>query len=127
MSQVSEFEQQEQSIRLMDDHGPSLAREAADVAAQQADAQLVGLIVTPDAGEAKRLAEALSNATGQDLRGRGFVGLVPREFALTILRSNAPATLDWLEPEAVGGERRLPLVVATKDGFRLGASEYPSP
>lgn len=121
---MGEFEQREQSIQLMDEHGPSLAKEAAQVAAQQPEAQLVGLIVTPDAAEAKRLAEALSEATGQDLRGRGFVGLVPREFALTILRSNAPATLDWLEPQAVGGERRLPLIVATKDGFRLGARRY---
>lgn len=109
----------------MDQHGPSLAKEAAQVTAQQPEAQLVGLIVTPDAAEAKRLAEALSKATGQDLRGRGFVGLVPREFALTILRSNAPATLDWLSPDSEEGKRRLPLVVATKDGFRLGASDYP--
>ena len=64
-------------------------------------------------------------ATGQDLRGRGFVGLVPREFAVTILGANAQATLDWLEPMNEGGQRRLPLVVATKDGFRLGASDLP--
>lgn len=103
---MNEFEQQEQSMRLMDEHGPSLARDAAEVAAQRPDAQVVGLIVMPDAAEAKRLVEALSQATGQNLRGRGFVGLVPREFALTILRANAPATLDWLEPVTEPGQRR---------------------
>ena len=57
---MNEFDQQEESIRLMDEHDPPLAREAADVAVQQLEAQLVGLLFTPDAAEGKRLAEALT-------------------------------------------------------------------
>ena len=123
---MHEFEQQEESIRLMEQHGPALAREAADLHRQQPTARVVGLIVTPDASEAKSLAEAIGKATGQSLHGRGFAGIVPREFALTIMRANAPATLDWLDTgESEDGRRRLPLIVGTRDGFRLGATPYP--
>ena len=89
-------------------------------------ARVVGLIVTPNASEAKSLAKAIGKATGQSLHGRGFAGIVPREFALTIMRANAPATLDWLDAgESEDGRRRLLLIIATRDGFRLGATPYP--
>ncbi len=92
---MSEFEQKEQSIRLLDEHGESLAADAREMRSANPELRVVGLILAPDASEARGIMAAIQQATGQDLAGRGFVGLVPREFAVTILRSNAPATLDW--------------------------------
>jgi hypothetical protein len=108
--------QSEQARRLLDEHGPALAEEAREVFSTNPNAKVVGLILSPESAEAARMAETLGGATGNDMRGRGFVGLVERQFALVILRSNAPATLDWLEDD----EGKLPLVCATADGFRLG-------
>ena len=42
------------------------------------------------------------------------------EFTLAILRQRAPATLDWIEPHD-GAGRRLPLMAATRDGYRFGS------
>lgn len=110
-------EQADQSLRLLEEHGPRLADEARGVLAEHPDARIVGLILAPESAEAARMAEALGGATGNDMTGRGFVGLVDRQFALVILRSNAPATLDWLED----CDGKVPLVCATADGFRLGS------
>ncbi len=121
---MEDFEQQEESLRLLEEHKNALAKEAREMLAENPEAHPVGLIMTPDASEAQAFAKALKAGTGQDLRGRGFVGLVPREMALSILRSNAPASLDWLEPKTVGSTRRLPLVCATGKGFRLGSVEF---
>lgn len=110
------MDQGEQARHLLDEHGPSLADEARDVLSNAPQAKVVGLVLMPDSAEAARMADALGGATGNDMRGKGFIGLVERQFALAILRSNAPATLDWLEDN----DGKLPLVCATKDGFQLG-------
>lgn len=109
-------EQSEQARRLLDEHGPSLAEEAREVLLTNPNAKVVGLILSPESAEATRMADAFGSATGNDMRGKGFVGLVERQFALAILRSNAPATLDWLEDS----DGKLPLACATADGFQLG-------
>jgi|LakMenEpi03Aug12_release.lakeMendotaPanAssembly.Ray.scaffolds.fasta_scaffold1758130_2 hypothetical protein len=76
-------EQAEQARRLLDEHGPSLAEEAREVLLTNPDAKVVGLILMPESAEAARFADAYSAATGNDnMRGKGFVGLVERQFAL---------------------------------------------
>ena len=109
-------EQADEARRLLDEHGPSLAEEAREVFSTNPNARVVGLIPSPDSAEAARMAEVLGGATCNDMRGKGIVRLVERQFALVILRSSAPATLDWLE----GNDGKLPLVRATADGFQLG-------
>lgn len=109
-------EQADEAKRLLEEHGPSLAEEAREVLSTSPSAKVVGLVLMPDSTEAARMADALGGATGNDMRGQGFVGLVNRPFALAILRSNAPATLDWLEDN----DGKLPLVCATASGFQLG-------
>src|SRR5688572_18806390 len=105
------------AIELMDEHGASLAEEAREVLAQHPDVRLVGLILTPDSEEMRVMRPRLERETRESLTGKGFVGLMPREFALAILRQRAPATLDWIEPHETG---RLPLMAATRDGYRFG-------
>ena len=110
-------DQQEQAIRMLEEHGPTLAAEAREILVQHPGAKMVGLVLAPDSSEAARFRE-LASASGQTLpENTGIVIVVPRKDALSILRANAPATLDWLESEP----DRLPLVAATKDGMRLGS------
>ena len=52
----------------------------------------------------------------------GFLGVVPRPFAVHILRTNCPAALDNLPYNDTG---TLPVLVATKGGFRFGEVDYP--
>lgn len=47
-----------------------------------------------------------------------IVGTSRRMAAIELLKANAPAMLDWLAEPAPGV---LPVVVVTKDGFRLAA------
>jgi hypothetical protein len=64
-------------------------------------------------------------ASGQSFGGKGFVGVVPRQLMLDVLRANHPATLDWLEQSGGDGpQRQLPLVAVTKGGVRLGCIPY---
>ena len=71
---------------------------------------------------ARPFIDALEQASGQKLNVPGFLGLVPRQFAVHILREDCPAALDNLpngEPGSV-----LPVLVATKGGFRVDEVEY---
>ncbi|HLQ36827.1 MAG TPA: hypothetical protein VK348_03435 [Planctomycetota bacterium] len=113
------FEQQLRSHELITEHRDLLLAEAAEFVRQHPGTPPVALILEADTSEAAPLWAALQRASGHDLQGRGFLGVVPRAFALQILRANAPATLDWLAPATADGAE-LPLVVATRNGFRLG-------
>ena len=116
------FGEQQQSYELLEEHREALARDAAEVVAQHPEAQPVGLIMDADASEASELRTLLEKQTGQ--RVAGFLGVVPRNMVLDILRANAPNTLDFLEPGSGGAKRTLPLVAVTKNGFRFGSVEY---
>lgn len=110
-------DQKEQAIRMLEEHGPTLAAEAREIVQQHPGAKMVGLILSPDSQEAVQFREWAS-ASGQTVpETTGIVIVVPRKTALSILRASAPATLDWLESEP----DTLPLVAATKDGMRLGS------
>jgi len=114
-----------ESVELLRAHGPVLAQQALQLLAADPLARPVGLILTADAKEAVHLRNVLGNLLGPNARDKGLATLVPRETALTILRQSAPAALDWLAPDQEGDEVRLPLLVATPRGFRLGSVPYP--
>ena len=119
------FGEQQQSFELLEEHREKLAADAAELARERPDLEPVGLIMDADASEAAEMRATLEKATGQ--RIGGFLGVVPRQMVLDILRANAPATLDHLEPVSSGRHRKLPLVAITKNGYRLGAVDYEVP
>jgi hypothetical protein len=110
---------------LLEQHRTVLVTNATELATEHPDVQLVGLVLDPGVEVAAPFRKALEEATGLSLRGQGFVGVVPRDFVLRVLRADAPQALDWLEDATADGERRtLPLVCATEDGFRLDHVDY---
>ncbi len=119
------FGEQQQSFEMLEQHREALAADAAEFAREHPGVATVGLILDADASEAAPIRAALEASAGQSFAGKGFLGVVPREFVLHILRANHPATLDWLEQSGgEGRERRLPLVAVTKGGVRLGRIAY---
>lgn len=119
------FGEQQQSYEMLQQHRDTLAADAAEFAREHPEIPTVGLILDADASEAAPIRAALEASTGQRFGGRGFLGVVPREFMLHILRANHPATLDWLEPSGGDGPQRcLPLVAVTKGGVRVGRVDY---
>lgn len=122
---LEHFGEQQQSYEMLEQHREVLAADAAEIAREHPDLPTVGLILDADASEAAPLRTALESATGQSFAGKGFVGVVPRQLVLDILRANHPATLDWLEQSGGEGlDRQLPLVAVTKSGVRLGCVAY---
>jgi hypothetical protein len=126
MDPFEHFGEQQQSYELLAEHRTALASDAAELARERPEMQTVGLILHADASEAAAFRAALESASGQSFAGKGFLGVVPRELVLQILRTNHPATLDWLENSGgdVGATRKLPLVAVTKSGVRLACVEY---
>jgi hypothetical protein len=112
------------AIQLLQLHGPSLAEEAGDLCQQHPEIQPVGLVLAPDAPAAFEIGRLLEQITKVDLHGKGFIGLVPRSVAVSILRVTAPAALEWLPPQSDGSERTLPLVALMRDGCRVGGIDY---
>ena len=105
------FGEQQQSYEMLEQHRAMLAADAADIARQHPTMQTVGLILDADASEAAPIRQALETASGQSFAGKGFVGVVPRQLVLDILRANHPSALDWLETSGGEGQaRQLPLV-----------------
>jgi len=119
MDTFDEFERQQRSFDLIDQHRATLAAEAARIAKEHPGARMVGLILEADAPEAVEFRRALK--LPNDVAG--FVGVVPRKMALAILGQHAPAELD-VEDDATGSMRKLPILLAAKTGFRVGLAEY---
>jgi hypothetical protein len=99
-------------------HKESLHDEARELLGHKPDAKVSGLVLDSESSDGQQMMAAIGKAMNRDTRGENFVGLVSRDFALAILRANGPATQDWLESDP----GLLPLVCATKHGFRLGAA-----
>tara|TARA_R110002072_G_scaffold2288_5_gene18901 strand:- start:6104 stop:6487 length:384 start_codon:yes stop_codon:yes gene_type:complete len=116
------FEDQQLSHELLEKHRGDLAEEARNFISGNAGAEPVGLILEAGSSEARAFLEALKQATGQELDAPGFLGVVPRAFAVGILRANLPAALDNLPNGELGA--KLPVLVATKGGFRFAEVEY---
>lgn len=123
-----DFEQQQQSFDLIDQHRAALAEEAARIAAEEpvvAAAGLAGLIVTAEAPEAEQLLKAIGLPA--EAAQSGFLGIVPRELAVAILRDVAEPAVDELarlEAKVAAGMRPLAIVLLAKDGLRLGLASY---
>lgn len=121
---MPDFDEANESIQLLNQHRHVLGAQGSELLAQAATAHPVGLILAPESTGARRFGEAVGGDVGREVAGKGFIGLVPWEFAVAILRPNTAVTLDRIQSAGVGSQRRLPLVAATKDGFRLGWVEY---
>jgi hypothetical protein len=102
-----------------------LAQQAAEIAARDPDVRLVAVICTPDAAEVRDVLPRLL-ASGEVKPGEWVPLLMVREEALRVLRANTPAALEWLATEDVQeeGQRRLPVVVVTPLGVRVGHETY---
>jgi hypothetical protein len=116
------FEDQQFSHELLERNDGALREEAMAFVSQGPGVEPVGLILEAGASEAKPFVEALERATGTKFDAPGFLGVVPRPYVVNILRANCPAALDNLPNGEVGAT--LPVLVATKGGFRFGTVEY---
>ena len=115
------FGEQQLSHELLTEHRDALLADAQELWQAHPELEVVGMILDADAGEAAGMREALERATGQQFAGRGFLGVAPRQFAVQLLRANAPASLEWLPPSVAEGRKLLPLVAVTKGGVRFAA------
>lgn len=111
------FEDQQLSHDLIEKNRDALAEEAREFVSLNAGAEPVGLILEAGASEAKPFLDAFAQAAGKKINVPGFLGVVPRQFAVHILRNNCPAALDNLPNGEIG--TTLPVLVATKGGFRF--------
>ena len=94
METFEHFEEQERSWAYLDDLGEKLAKEAAEVLAQDPDAKIAGLILEGRTPEAEGLWVLVEQATGEKLAGPRCAGLIPRDLIAEILRrTQAPGRL----------------------------------
>jgi hypothetical protein len=122
---LEHFGEQQESYEMLEQHRELLAKDAAEIARDRPDLPTVGLLLHAEASEAAPIRAALEASAGRSFAGKGFVGVVPRQLVLDILRANHPAALDWLEQSGGDGlERKLPLLAVTKGGVRLGCVPY---
>ncbi len=127
-SSFDDFEQEQRSFDLIDQHRAALAAEAVRIAREAPDAAvagLAGLIVTAEAPEAEALLAAIG--LPEEAARSGFLGIVPRELAAAILRDVAMEALDELvrlEAKVAAGARPLAIVLLAKEGLRLGLASY---
>jgi hypothetical protein len=112
------FYQQMDSKDLLDRHGPTLVADAKEILQQEPMARIAGTILQPDSREAPVLREAIAQLTGQVVPEGLLVGICPRAMLEQQLRKCADPE-HWLE-EAWQPQRMLPVLVATRDGFRFG-------
>ena len=126
MDPFENFEQQERSYSYLKEHGEKLAAEAAREIGRSPGSELAGIILEAGASEYKQIRTAIEQGLGIEVTDPVFVQIVPRELALLILTANASQdALDWVAKNAPPFARRLPIIVAAKNGFRMGAVEIP--
>jgi len=110
------FGEQEESVRMLDEHRDYLLEEARRVRGEQPELRLVGCVFAAESACAVKIRAAHA-AAGQPMAPTaGMVFVMPRAMVLELLRAEVPAQLDWLESD----EDKLPLLCATKSGVRLG-------
>lgn len=104
-------------------HAQRLAQQAAILVRDDPTARPVALIFTPDHPAVHASVEQMVR-DGTAQAGDWVALLGTRRQALALLRAQAPAAEDWLEPESAGPVRRLPVVIAAPFGARCGYEEY---
>jgi hypothetical protein len=124
METFEHFEEQERSWAYLDDLGERLAKDAAEVLAEDPNANVAVLILEGRTPEVESLWALVEQAMGKPMAGSRCAGLIPRPLAVEILRRNAgPEAVKWLEENGVPG--RLPVLVSMEHGFRMGVVEIP--
>jgi len=122
MDGFEHFYQQLDSEALLRQHGPDLAAEARTILQRQPTAKLAGVILEPDAKEARQLRALLEQNCSEPIPSGLLVGLVPREFVVDSVRRGLRGhpLVNQLDDPEWRVQRHLPVVVATRDGHRFG-------
>jgi len=118
MDPLDAFYQQLDSETLLKRHGDDLVKDAHEILAKAPDARVAGVITFQDSREAGPLRQALARLEGHDLPEGLLVGIVPRPMVEAVLAANV-AEEHWRE-QPWQPQQVLPVVVATRDGFRFG-------
>jgi hypothetical protein len=118
MDPLDAFYQQLDSETLLKRHGDDLVKDAHEILAKAPDARVAGVITFQDSREAGPLRQALARLAGHDLPEGLLVGIVPRPMVEAVLAANV-AEEHWRE-QPWQPQQVLPVVVATRDGFRFG-------
>lgn len=112
------------SRRLFRKHAEELIRQARRHYRKPDADRMVGLIFTRDVFHTPFM-RAYCRKVGAARPRRNLAGLVPRAFALNLLRLAAPAGLDWVEPESAPGPKiTLALVLFTKDAVQFASVRF---
>jgi hypothetical protein len=124
METFEHFEEQERSWAHLDELGQKLAKDAAEVLAEDPRASIAGLILESRTPEAEGLWALVEQAMGEAILGPRCAGLIPKALAVEILKLNAGCdAIAWLEQNAVPGQ--LPVLVSMEHGFRMGVVAIP--
>ena len=118
MDPLDAFYQQFDSETMLKQHGQDLVNDAREILAKAPDARVAGVITFQDSREARPLREALAKLAGRDLPEGLLVGIVPRPMVEAVLAANV-GDEHWRE-QSWQPQQVLPVVVATRDGFRFG-------
>lgn len=107
------------TYELFEQHKAALLDDARKLLGERPELEVVGVILEFGAPEGATLFAALEKASGQKFQGRGFIGLMPREMLVDVLRKNSPAHLEWLPSPEAGAPRRLAIAAFTKAGVQI--------
>ena len=118
MDPLDAFYQQLDSETLLKRHGDDLVKDAREILAKAPDARVAGVITFQDSREAGPLREALAKLAGRDLPEGLLVGILPGQVVDDVLTANV-GDEHWRE-QSWQPQEVLPVVVATRDGFRFG-------
>ena len=105
---------------LLRHHGEALAQAASDILDLLPEAQLVAVIVTPDAVFGDALRVLLREFHGDPEPDRVCLGLLPRDRVANLLDGALPHCRTALATHSVP-QQLLPIVVATPNGARTGS------
>jgi hypothetical protein len=100
-----------------------LIEDAINFEAEHPTLQPVGLLIEPGVPDPAGIRASIEKQAGRDLSNTGFIGVAPRQIVLDLMRAGAPELLDWIQPAmpvVPDQPRRLPSLVLSADGYRLG-------
>lgn len=124
METFEHFEEQERSLGYLDDLGEKLAKEAAEVLAEDPDANLAGLVLEGRSPAVESLWRLVEEGIGKKIEGPRCAGLIPKALAVELLKHGAGlAAVVWLEQNTVSGQ--LPINVSMEHGLRMGIFQIP--
>lgn len=119
------FAEQQRSYELIEQYRALLVQDALEILRMDPDADVVGFILDGDTPDVASIRLALQKSTGRDHPPGIVLGAVQRAVVVAILRANAPATLEHLPPMRTVAGLQLPMVAATRNGYRCAATRLP--